>query len=171
MKRLLIWLATAVILVAVCVIAPRLHPSVDGADAFPVRAGIGEPAKVGGGTVTFAEITYAPRWRSEDDGDDFTLEQGFFVRVLVDASPELEADQVAIEIKSQGRTYRQSDRAEDTFDTPEAGFTSPDSAIFEVPTDVLETGSVSVGFVRGSSAIIKISDADPRRSDVLEPKP
>ena len=166
------WLATAAVLVVIRILAPRLTPAGD-VDPLPRRTSLQEPVKVSGGTVTVDRVLAAPRWT---DGDEtLSLEgkgahegKGLFVEVKAQARPDRRATSLRATIRSHGRTYKPSSRAGLSSDAAEAGFTSPQVITFEVPPDVVDGGSVWVGFTESSSARIELNADTVERTAVLE---
>lgn len=167
--RLITWLATAAVLILVSILAPRLTPASD-VDPFPDRVTLDEPAEISGGTVSVARVLAAPRWT---DGDDkFSLEgKGFFVEVRARANPDRRATLLRAKIRSNGRTYESSDRVGFASEPAPVGFMSPQVITFEVPTDVLDDGSVWLHFNEGSSARMSLNADTVERAAVLEQAP
>ena len=165
--RLLAWLTTAAVLVAATVVLPRLAPLSDH-DPFPTSATIGSASQVRDGSLLVTSVRAAPRWTRADESYSLAEQDGLFVEVRAMASPDRTASTLRAAIVSDGRTFRQSDRAS-PYNPPAApGFDTQQVIVFEVPDEALADAAVLLNFVEDSEARLPLTGSTVEFVDVLE---
>lgn len=165
--RLLVWLTTAVLLVTITVMLPRLAPLTEH-DPFPARATIGSASQVRGGNVTVTSIRAAPHWSREDESYSLDDQDGYFVELRAFANTDRTATSLRASIVSDGRTYTNSDRASPYNPPAPPGFDTPQVIVFEVPDEALADAVVMVHFVEGSAARLALTGDTIEYVDALE---
>lgn len=162
-----VWVTTAALLVTLTVLVPRLAP-MPGHDPFPTRATLGTATHIQDGSLTVTDVTAAPRWQREDESHSLAEVDGYFVEVRASASPDRTASSLRASIVSDGRTYRQSDRATPYNPPADPGFDTPVVIVFEVPAEALADAAVLLHYAEDSAARLALTGDTLQYVDALE---